>query len=662
MNILKKSLALFLTVLLVALSASAEIPLVQSAGAEAAGAQDALRGNAMQKKLVVKITLDKSRVTLYEGYEPCVLTKTLSPANPDCSDVRWISRNRRVATVSQDGVVTPVSPGTAWIVCRAMDGSGTYTTCKVTVKPVRIRKLTRSATIGMTVGVNNTQKLDLTTSPRGHEDRAEWTTANPRVATVAPDGTVTAQGYGRTRITARIGKSARSCTVTVKRLPVTRVRLNRSSATLYIGNTTRQLTHSLSPRNPDNPNVEWYSRNESIATVSSSGLVTPVSVGTTYVYCRALDGSGKTARCKIVSRAIRVKSVQLSEKKIALTLGEEHRLIPTVLPENASDKSVTWASSDAGIVSVDENGLLRANKYGTVTITCTTVSGKKKATCTVQCGAVYRALVVGESDYAHGSQYDLPICAFDVELVQKALGASTYDSVRFENENIRSKKDLTGAQLLAQLDDMANWGIAEGDVTVFYYSGHGSINIDGESCLVGTDYAPIPMSVLRQKLDRLPGTVVILLDSCFSGGMIDALPNATKASPVLKTALFNASVVQTFASTPGRKSAPSAMSGSKYQVLTACGADELSYCDDSKLSFGSFFTHFLTKGGGYSNIEGGVTRLFADTNADSAVTMNEMFAYAKPGVQNLLASYGSMYIQTVMMYPSNSEFVLFARN
>lgn len=78
-----------------------------------------------------------------------------------------------------------------------------------------------------------------------------------------------------------------------------------------------------------------------------------------------------------------VTGVSLNRTSLTLTEGESSKLSATVNPNNATNKNVTWSSSDTSVATVDANGNVTAKKVGTATITVTTTDGNKTSTCTV---------------------------------------------------------------------------------------------------------------------------------------------------------------------------------------------------------------------------------------------------------------------------------------
>ena len=167
--------------------------------------------------------------------------------------------------------------------------------------------------------------------------------------------------------------------ITVRQL-VTSVSISPSSATINVGS-TRQLTSTISPSNASNKSVTWSSSNSSIASVSSSGLVTAKAPGTVTITATAKDGSGKKGTCSITVNQL-VTSISVSPNSVTLKEGETQQLSVTISPSSASNKSLTWSSSNSSVASVSSSGLVTAVAEGTVTITATDGSNIK-ASCSV---------------------------------------------------------------------------------------------------------------------------------------------------------------------------------------------------------------------------------------------------------------------------------------
>ena len=229
------------------------------------------------------------------------------------------------------------------------------------------------------------QKLTATISPSNADNKKViWSTDNSSVATVK-DGVVTAINAGNASITAKSddgGKTA-VCQVTVikKTYPINSVSLNQSSMEMVEGDEST-LVATVSPSNATNKNITWSSSNTTVATVNN-GVVTALKAGSATITVRTEDGN-KTATCQVTvnAKVYPVTSVSLNKSSYTMTEGDQFTLTATVNPSNATNKNVTWSSSNSTVATVN-NGVVTALKAGSATITVTTVDGGKKATCQV---------------------------------------------------------------------------------------------------------------------------------------------------------------------------------------------------------------------------------------------------------------------------------------
>ncbi len=161
------------------------------------------------------------------------------------------------------------------------------------------------------------------------------------------------------------------------------ITLDKTTATMKPDDTL-QLTATVLPENAENKILEWTSSNESIATVSNTGLVTAKVVGNVSITAKATDGSEVTASCNITVK-IPVESVSLNKTSAQIDdYDTTVQLTATVLPNNATNKTVTWSSSNTNVATVDQNGLVTQKAEGTTIITATSNDdATKKASCTV---------------------------------------------------------------------------------------------------------------------------------------------------------------------------------------------------------------------------------------------------------------------------------------
>ena len=151
---------------------------------------------------------------------------------------------------------------------------------------------------------------------------------------------------------------------------------------------TLTLTPTFNPSNTTDKTATWTSSEESVATVNNSGVVTPKKVGSTIITVTSNQGK-KTAKCTVTvkdsnnnNNKVAVISISLPTTE-KVELGKTITLTPTFNPSNATDKTVTWTSSDESVVTVNSNGVVTPKKIGTATIIATSNDGKKEAKCKV---------------------------------------------------------------------------------------------------------------------------------------------------------------------------------------------------------------------------------------------------------------------------------------
>ena len=169
-------------------------------------------------------------------------------------------------------------------------------------------------------------------------------------------------------------------TLTVTPVPVTGVSLDKITLELFTGNTAT-LTATVEPGNATNKALTWSTSDNTVATVDENGTVTAVGAGEATITVTTEDGE-YIATCT-VTVTVPVTGVKLNKETLELFTDGSETLTATVEPGNATNKNVTWSSSDETIATVDNNGTVTAVGAGEATITVTTEDGCKTATCIV---------------------------------------------------------------------------------------------------------------------------------------------------------------------------------------------------------------------------------------------------------------------------------------
>lgn len=261
----------------------------------------------------------------------------------------------------------------------------TYSCKKEKDKSVAVTevRLDKSAT---TLVEGDTEELMATVMPENATDKGiEWTSNNESVATVSPTGLVTAIKDGKATITVKTNDGGFSavCEVTVNKkiIPVSEVELNKIELTLDEGK-EEKLVVTVKPDDATDKSVVWESSNTAVATVDQEGLVKAVKDGTAKITVKTKDGVEATCDVTVNKKDIPVTEVQLNKEVMDLMEGDEEKLVVTVKPDDATDKSVVWESSNETVVTVDQNGLVKAVREGDAMITVTAKNGVS-ASCIV---------------------------------------------------------------------------------------------------------------------------------------------------------------------------------------------------------------------------------------------------------------------------------------
>ena len=364
-------------------SSNADVAIVENGKVTALGGGTAtIEAKAGNKKAVCEVvviipvesvTLDHNTITIEEGLS-MTLVATVNPSDATDKTVTWTSSDNTIATVD-NGKVTGIKEGSAAITALA---GGKLASCVVTVakQVVQVTSVTLNK-FSLELKKGQSETLIATVKPDDATDKkVNWSSSDSSIATVE-DGKVTAIKSGIATITAKAGEQSVSCEVTVTN-PVESISLDRTSVSLEENQTTT-LVATVSPNDADENTVEWKTSNASVATVSD-GVVTAKAEGTATITASA---GGKSAECtvKVVKRVVAVNEVTLNKTSLDLKKGVSETLVATVKPDDATDKAVTWISSDATIASVDQNGKVTAVKSGKATITAK--AGEKSATCAI---------------------------------------------------------------------------------------------------------------------------------------------------------------------------------------------------------------------------------------------------------------------------------------
>ena len=355
----------------------------------------------------------------------CQLNTTLVPSSATAATLNWMSNNTNIATVSSSGVITAVAEGETDIIAFV---DNTMSICHVTVTPIYVTNISLSDS-ALSMTVDDMTSLIATVSPSNAENKElEWIIPdNDVLATIQVNNNklnIGAVSEGQVIITVRATDGSdvsATCVVNVvSSIPVSQLSITPETANLHIGE-NQQLNASVLPDNATNKALTWSTSNSAVATVNENGLVTAVGAGTATITATTVDDSNLTASCTVTvePNVVLATSIELNQTSANVTEGETLQLTATVMPEDATDKTVTWASSDETVATVDQNGLVTAVAAGAATITASTIDGSDfSASCEV---TVNGAATVNNS--------------LDADALSARCGEEKQLAVRMDNES-----------------------------------------------------------------------------------------------------------------------------------------------------------------------------------------------------------------------------------
>lgn len=230
------------------------------------------------------------------------------------------------------------------------------------------------------LGINTSAQLKVLSDDNSAS--VKWSSNDSNIVSVS-DGMVIAKNIGKAFITATDTNdgSKTICVVEVinNYIPITSIKMDSYKETILL-NETKRLQINISPSNASNQNLIYYTSNPSIVSITPKGEITGKKVGISYITITAPGTTLNIIMSVSVSDKIPLTSISLPQN-IAINELSTYTLTPTYTPSNATDKKITWKSSDETIATISNNGLITAKKPGTVTIKAISIEGSKEAIC-----------------------------------------------------------------------------------------------------------------------------------------------------------------------------------------------------------------------------------------------------------------------------------------
>ncbi len=311
------------------------------------------------------------------------LVATVLPEDATDKTVTWITSDENIATVD-NGVVTAVSEGEAIIYASAGDIISDGCTVTVSENIVHVESV-QFVDKSLSLDVGETKTLEVEILPENATDKSVVYSSSDETVALIDNGIVTALKEGTVVITVTTidGGLIDTCVLSVSEpiVQVESVTLNQNTLDLEIGSEPVILTATVLPENATDKTVIWASDNESVATVEN-GIVTVISPGLAVITASAGDIVSEPCVVTVIEPIVHVESITLNETELNLTVGEEPSILTaTIIPENATDKTLVWNSSNENVVTV-EDGILTVIGVGSSNISAT-ADGVESNICVV---------------------------------------------------------------------------------------------------------------------------------------------------------------------------------------------------------------------------------------------------------------------------------------
>lgn len=336
-------------------------------------------GEILPIQNVERILLSAQSSTLYIGDKTSISAEIL-PVGALFDKIKWSSSDDAVAVVDNNGVVTAVSPGIVGI--HAIAENGVEGTIDIEVLQ-HVSGLSISPKEISLTELGQREQLSAVIEPISATDKTiKWISSSPNICHVSNTGQITALSYGFAVITAitNDGGFEDYCLVNVIK-PVKSIVLSQETATLDCGSSLH-LEAIINPEDATNKTLRWHTSNSDVATVDSNGIVTAVNQGNAVIMVETSDGSNLQASC-LVSVIQPVSDIVLEYSSITLEVGDEKYIDTYVLPDDATNKNISWQSVNPEIAAVSD-GTVRAISEGETLIIVSAMdnSGINK-TCSV---------------------------------------------------------------------------------------------------------------------------------------------------------------------------------------------------------------------------------------------------------------------------------------
>ena len=315
-----------------------------------------------------------NRILVLPAGRSARLTATITPADVKNKNFTVTSTDLGILKVS-GSTVTALQAGECDLTVASQQNPEITETFHVLVtQPVKKLQITAPA---KTVSAGGSIQLSTVVTPDNATIQAvEWSSRNEKIATVDSNGIVTGIARGNVTIDAKAtdGSGVKTALTLSVIQDATDVSIRETDVTVATGRRAAQLHVTVLPTNANNKNVDWYSSDETIATVRN-GVITGVRAGECTVTCSSQSNPAVSASIPVRVIQLVTRINVLNPKGLSFNVGETAQLEWEVLPDDASIKDVTFKSRAPKVATVDANGIVTGLAKGQANIEVNAADG-----------------------------------------------------------------------------------------------------------------------------------------------------------------------------------------------------------------------------------------------------------------------------------------------
>ena len=413
------------------------------------------------EKNIEDIKFDVESLVLKKGIEYILNYETIPKGYE--SLIKWDSSDKSVAVV-ENGVIKTINQGVTTLTASYKNvesilyltvvDSSSDSPDVIDDKIVNVSSISLNQE-NISLNVNDSYRLIASVLPNNATDKKVfYESSNSAIVSVSSDGYLYALAKGSAKITASTSNGIKAyCNVTVSENSTNNqsISLNLSTVSLNVGGKV-QLVETITPNN-NVSNVTWSSSDNSVATVDN-GLVTARKVGTAIITAKLSNGKSAKTTINVTNKTINVISLQMNASKVNLKVGGSSQLSVNIVPSDATNKTITWSSSNSNIASVNSNGNVVGKSSGTAIITAKSSNGiTAKSTIVVTDNNNVTNLSISKSSLSLevGKSYTLSVTVSPSSLANSVTWYSNNTSIATVNNGIVTAKKVGKTTIVASV-------------------------------------------------------------------------------------------------------------------------------------------------------------------------------------------------------------------